>query len=193
VLLARLRRGERAAAADLLDRELEPLYGFVHWRLGPDRDAVDDLVQDTFLVALRRLDDFDARASLHSWLCGIARNKIRELRRSRGRARPRPIEDVLAESDDEIDRILAEVERTDLPDAVLERRETRELVGAALSSLPPDYKAALLAKYVEELSVDEFAARSGRTTKAAESLLGRARIAFAKVLELLAKRRGEFE
>lgn len=194
-LIGRLRRGERAAAAELLDRELEPLYEFVHWRLGPDRDAADDLVQDTFVVALRRLEEFDARASLHTWLCGIARNKIRELRRSRGggRARMRPIEDVLAESDDEIDRILAEVERTEIPDAVLERRETRELVGAALSSLPPDYKAALLAKYVEELSVDEIAARSGRSTKAAESLLGRARTAFAKVFELLARRRGELE
>ncbi|MBM3977486.1 MAG: hypothetical protein FJ299_10910 [Planctomycetes bacterium] len=67
------------------------------------------------------------------------------------------------------------------------------MVGAALSSLPPEYKAALLAKYVEELSVDEIAARSGRTTKAAESLLGRARTAFGKVFELLAKRRGDLE
>lgn len=192
-LIARLRRGERAAAAELLDCELEPLYEFVHWRLGPDRAAADDLVQDTFVVALRRLEDFDARASLHTWLCGIARNKIRELRRRRGRAVPRPIDDVLADSDEDIDRILAEVERTELPEQILARRETQELVGAALSSLPPEYKAALLAKYVEELSVDEIAARSGRTTKAAESLLGRARTAFGKVFELLARRRGDLE
>jgi RNA polymerase sigma-70 factor (ECF subfamily) len=190
-LVARLRRGDRTAAADLLDGHLEPLYEFVHWRLGSDRAAADDVVQDTFVVALRRLDDFDARATMHAWLCGIAKLKIRELRKARGRARQRSIDEVLEESDDEIDRILSDLERTELPEQILQRRETQELVGATLSSLPPEYKAALLAKYVEQLSVGQIAAQSGRSEKAAESLLGRARTAFARVFELLAKKRGE--
>ena len=46
---------------------------------------VEDVVQDTFLVALERLACFDGRSSLHTWLCGIAKNKIRTARR---RARP---------------------------------------------------------------------------------------------------------
>ena len=82
------------------------------------------------------------------------------------------------------------IERTPLPESALELAETKELVGATLSSLPPEYKDALLAKYVEELSTAELAARTGQHEKAAESTLHRARLAFGRVFTLLAKKRG---
>jgi RNA polymerase sigma-70 factor (ECF subfamily) len=186
-LRRRILSGDRAAAGALFERHLDPVYEFVHYRLGADRAAVEDVVQDTFLVALESLESFDERASLHAWLCGIARNKIRASRR---RLRPRPLADVLAESDPEIDAILADVAREPLPDAVLEREETRALVGATLSSLTPEYRAALLSRYVEGRSVSEVADESGLGYKATESRLARARSAFARVFELLARRRG---
>ena len=73
---------------------------------------------------------------------------------------------------------------------MLERRETADLVGATLSSLTPEYRAALVAKYVEGRSVADMAERSGKGLKATESHLHRARLAFARVFELLARRRG---
>jgi RNA polymerase sigma-70 factor, ECF subfamily len=186
-LRQRVLAGDRAAAGALFERHVDLLYEFVHYRLGGDRAAVEDVVADTFLVALESLESFDERASLHAWLCGIARNKIRSSRRKR---RPMALEDVLAESDREIDAILADVAREELPEAVLERRETRELVGATLSSLTPEYRAALIARYVEGRTVAEVAAAGGQNYKAAESRLTRARLAFARVFELLASRRG---
>jgi RNA polymerase sigma-70 factor, ECF subfamily len=186
-LARRLVARETGAADELLAAHLDPLYAFVHWRAGGDRDRTEELVQDTFLAALTGIADFDGRASLHAWLCGIARNKLRAERR---RMRPRSLEDVLAEADPDIDRILADVAREPLPDQVLERRETRALVGATLSSLPPEYRRSLLAKYVDGCSVAEIAARGGKSEKAAESTLTRARVAFARVFELLARRRG---
>jgi RNA polymerase sigma-70 factor (ECF subfamily) len=186
-LRGRVLRGDREAAGVLFRRHLDPVYEFVHYRLGGDRSAVEDVVQDTFLTALEGLSGFDGRSSLSTWLCGIARNKIRSQRRKR---RPMALEDALADAEPEIDALLADVAREPLPEEVLERRETRELVGAALSSLSDDYRAALLGKYVEGRSVDELAAVGGTTFKAAESRLQRARVAFARVFELLAKRRG---
>jgi len=181
----------RPGATDrLLEQHLEPLYAFVHFRLGGRRDEVEDVVQDTFAAALQGIASFDGRSSLQSWLCGIAKNKLRA---SRAKTRPRSLEQALEESDPEIDRILAEVAREPLPLQVLERRETRELVGATLSSLPSDYREALLSKYVQGLSTEELAERAGKSTKAAESTLTRARSAFARVFELLAKRRGGLE
>ena len=56
--------------------------------------------------------------------------------------------------------------------------------------MPPDYREVLVHKYIEELSVGEIAARRGKGMKAAESTLHRARLAFAKVFQLLASRRG---
>jgi RNA polymerase sigma-70 factor (ECF subfamily) len=183
----RILAGDRDAAAHLFEAHLDALYEFAHYRLGGDRGAVEDVVQDTFLVALESLRGFDGRSSLHTWLCGIAKNKIRAHRRKR---RPVALEDALDESSEEIDALLARVASEPLPEWVLERRETRDLVGATLSSLPPEYRRALLAKYVEDKSVAEIAAGAGKSAKAAESTLTRARVAFARVFELLAKRRG---
>lgn len=183
----RLVRRERGAAEELLERHLDALYEFVHYRVGGDRHRAEDLVQDTFVAALEGIQAFDGRSSLHGWLCGIARNKLRNERR---RARPRSLEEVLEAADPEIDLILAEVARTPLPEAVLERRQTQALVGATLSSLPLEYRRSLLAKYVEGSSVAEIARRTGKSEKAAESTLTRARVAFARVFELLAKGRG---
>jgi RNA polymerase sigma-70 factor (ECF subfamily) len=179
--------GDRAAAEGFFTRHLNALYEFVHYRVGGNRVVTEDVVQDTFLTALERLASFDGRSSLHSWLCGIAKNKIRSERR---RLRPVAIEDVLAEADPEIEAILLSIDRTPLPESVLELAETKELVGATLSSLPPEYREALLAKYVEELSTAEIAARAGKHEKAAESTLHRARLAFGRVFTLLAKKRG---
>ncbi|HET6202716.1 MAG TPA: RNA polymerase sigma factor [Planctomycetota bacterium] len=186
LLRDRILAGDRTAAESLVDRHLDALYEFVHYRLGPERDATEDVVQDTFLVVLEKIGDFDGRSGLHTWICGIAKNKIRERRRAR---RPIPLDDLLEEADPEIERILAGVEREPLPEWVLEAKETSELVGAVLSSLPPEYRRALLAKYLEDLPVAEIARRTGRGEKAVESLLTRARTAFARVLALLANRR----
>jgi len=180
--------GDGQAAEQLFRRELDPLYEFVHYRVGRRRELAEEVVQDTFLTAYQRLGAYDGRASLHTWLCGIARNKIRESRRKR---EPRAIEDVLADSDADIDAILSSVEREPLPEWVLEREETAELVGATLSSLPPDYRDALVSKYVDGLSVAQIGSNAGKSEKAAESTLHRARLAFSRVFQLLAKNRGE--
>lgn len=183
----RILDGDRTAAESLFELHLDSLYEFVHYRIGKDRAAAEDVVQDTFLVALERLDGFDGRSSLHTWLCGIAKNKIRARGRKR---RPVPLQDLLEDVDPEICSILSSIEREPLPEWVLEQKETQELVGATLSSLPPAYRKALVEKYVEEKSVAEMAAASGKGEKATESVLHRARVAFARVFELIARKRG---
>ncbi len=188
LLRDRILSGDRDAATALLELHLDSLYEFVHWRVGRNRALAEDVVQDTFLIALERLAAFDGRSSLHTWLCGIAKNRLRTERRKR---RPVRVEDLLAEADPEIDAILAAVDREPLPEWILEQAETQELVGAALSSLPPEYRRVLIDKYVEELSVEEIAKQRRKTPKSAESTLHRARLAFAKIFQLLAKRRGE--
>jgi RNA polymerase sigma-70 factor (ECF subfamily) len=187
LLRDRIVAGERAAAETLLAEHLDPLVQFVHFRLGGDAHGVEDLVQDTFLVALERMGGFDGRSSLHTWLCGIAKNKIRDARRAR---RPQSLQDALLEADPEIEAILAQIAREPLPEHVLELAETRDLVGATLSSLPPDYAQALVQKYVEGRSVAEIARDAKKGDKAIESVLTRARAAFARVFELLAEKRG---
>lgn len=184
-LAARVARGDLDAGRELFGRHAEELYRFAHHRLA-DRGAAEDVVQETFLAALDRIGTFDGRGSLSAWLRGIAKHRIAD----HFRRRPMGLSEALLDADGEIDSILARVSREELPDSALEAKETAELVDATLASLPPEYARALVAKYVEGRSTAELAAEGGRTNKAAESLLLRARRAFAEVFELLARRRG---
>ncbi len=186
----RVLRGDRDAADRLFERHVDALYEFVHYRVGGDRGIAESIVQDTLLVAFQKLSDFAGRSTLHTWMCGIAKKKVMAFRRKR---QPLALDDVLASADADIDFILAGIENEDIPDRILERRETRDLVGATLSSLPPDYRNALIQKYVEERSVAQIGASQGKGEKAAESTLTRARIAFARIFELLARKRGGME
>ncbi len=161
---------------------MDALYEFVHYRVGSDRALAEDVVQDTFVIAIEKIAGFQGSSSLRTWLCGIARNLIRSARRKR---RAASLPDLLEGADDRIFEMLEEIERTELPEWALQRQETAALVGATLSSLPPDYRHALLQKYVEDLSVADMGAVNGRGTKATESLLTRARVAFARVFALL--------
>jgi RNA polymerase sigma-70 factor (ECF subfamily) len=184
----RLLDGDRDTIESFFKGVFDPLYEFTYYRVGCDRTLAESIVQDTLTTGFEKLKDFEGRSTLHAWLYGIAKNKIRALRRAR---RPKSIDELLEDASAEIDAILVKIETEPLPDEVMERKETRELVGAALSSLPPNYREILIAKYVDDLQINEIANRSGRGFKATESLLQRARVAFARVFELLAKKRGE--
>ncbi|HUU09262.1 MAG TPA: sigma-70 family RNA polymerase sigma factor [Phycisphaerae bacterium] len=71
----------------------------------------------------------------------------------------------------------------DGPAAPLEAAETRAQVAAVMDGLPDDQRQAMEWKYMDDLSVREIARRLGRTEKAAETVLYRARNAFREAFE----------
>ena len=76
-----MRRGDAAARRELVDRHARDLFAFAYSLLGNHADA-EDMVQETFLGALRRLDSFEGRASLRTWLGRILVNRVSNLRRA---------------------------------------------------------------------------------------------------------------
>lgn len=190
-LAAALMRGEESALDLLVEAHADAVFEFVLYRVGRVRDLAEDITQDTLLAAVQGIGRFGGQATLRTWLFGIAKNKIREAQRRRGRMRP--LGDILLDADDEIFATLGRIAEEPIPDDVVEREETRGLVGATLSSLPESYRQALTERYVEGRSVPETARRQGRGVKAAESTLHRAKRAFAEVFGLLgtAATRGE--
>ncbi|HEX2314225.1 MAG TPA: RNA polymerase sigma factor [Thermomonospora sp.] len=71
--------------ADVFDAHFTEIHRYVAARLGPD--AAEDVVAETFLTAFRKRDRYDAaRASMRSWLFGIATNLIGKHRRAEVRA-----------------------------------------------------------------------------------------------------------
>ncbi|HVC95460.1 MAG TPA: sigma-70 family RNA polymerase sigma factor [Pirellulales bacterium] len=165
--------GHEAAWRALYERSFDAVYAFVYHRVGRQSHRADEVVQEAWLVAVRRIASFDpARGSFESWLKGIAENVLKNQRRRWTRdARSLPLEACRAEN------TTPNEERT---------LEVRELVALVFTALPGRYQDVLRAKYQEQLSVADIAARSGGTPKSIESLLSRARESFRNAYEKLA-------
>src|SRR5262245_9140468 len=149
-------------AVDAFYREfVDDVFAFACFRLSGHRADAEDVTQETFMTALRQITTFRGESSLRTWLFGIARNKANERLRERQRAERLP-----------------DLEAVDLPEEVARSEDTAARVGAALCELLPEHRRALEDKYVRGLSLADMAARRGRSPKAIESLVVRARRAF---------------
>src|SRR6266478_5198326 len=149
-------RGDEAAWRTLYDASFAALDAYVVWRSAGLRDVADDVVQETWLTAVRRIRDFDPkRGRFLAWLRGIAANVLRGHFRS---------------------KVLQPLVGDDHPapaDTPRERREEAEQIAEALARLPARYEAVLRAKYLDRLGVDEIARDWDENAKAVESLLTR--------------------
>jgi RNA polymerase sigma-70 factor, ECF subfamily len=168
--VAALARADRGAIEELYREMFDPVYAFVYWRVNGVRADAEDVTQETFVTALAQIQRFEARSSLYTWLCGIARNLAHARVRTRGRG------------GDERDPVRAAAPAPAAPDLLLERAQSESLVGAALTELPPHYQRALLDKYVRQRSFVEMAAADGVSAKAVESTVQRAKRALAEAL-----------
>ncbi len=158
--------GEEYAWRTLYDEAFSGLHAYVLWRCGGLRDRADEVVQETWLTAVRRLRTFDpSSGAFASWLRGIAANLLRNhFRRETRRARrTQPLDHEPAVAD------------------AAGPREEAERIARTLAALPEHYEAVLRAKYLDGQSVAAIAEVRGESPKAVESLLTRARQAFREV------------
>jgi RNA polymerase sigma factor (sigma-70 family) len=170
-LVAAVLRKDRKAAAEFVSRHADGVYAYVRHRLAPRQDLVEDLVHDVFLAALAGLSRFTGTASLRAWLLGIARHKVEDYYRRQLRE-PEPLPDTPD---------AGEPASNDLIDEIVDRRRLAEKTDRILGQLPEAYGLALLWRYWENRSVREMAAATGRTEKAIERLLARARARFRQL------------
>jgi RNA polymerase sigma-70 factor (ECF subfamily) len=161
---------DRKATAEFVARHADAVHGYVRRRLLPRVDLVDDLVQEVFIAGLEGLDRFAGTSPLRSWLLGIARHKVEDHYRDCLRSHAAPL--------DETTDLIPDV-RID-HDAALDGSRRRERVEQVLADLPPAYRAVLRWRYWDHRSARDMAARTGRTEKAIERLLARARYEFKR-------------
>ena len=186
--------GDTDAVTALAEAALQPLFAFCLYRVGRNRHLCEEVVQETLVRALRDMDRYEpdrAGNNIFPWLTGLARNEIqRVLRRERAAV---SLEALWERVDRELYDIYSRIDSEPLAEDVLLREETCELVTMTMAQLPPQYREALEAKYVNGKSVRDLAALWSTTEKAAESQLTRARKAFrATFLTLSRNLRTEF-
>ena len=171
-LVADILRRDRKATAQFVSQHTDAIYAYVRHRLSPRTDLVDDMVQDVFVAALGSLAQFRGTASLRAWLLGIARHKVEDFYRKQLRA-TESLDDESAEPAVE----------TPLQDEAIDRQRAQARTQAVLRQLPAQYSIALLWRYWENRSVRDIAEATGKTEKAIERTLARARARFRALWE----------
>ena len=170
-ILQRLHGGDRTAMAELYDRYFDRLYSLVFNQVDRNRDIAEDIVQETFLAALKSAKGFKGRSSAYTWLCSIAYHKVADHYRRQSRERKRMVSGIDVDTVDDVEN----PGRQPQPDSLIESAETRQVVNEALAKLPWDYRQVLILKYVEEMSVLEISQIMDRSPKSIEGLLTRSR------------------
>jgi RNA polymerase sigma-70 factor, ECF subfamily len=138
-LVAACREGQREAFDELVSRFYDRLYRLAYTMAGPG--AAADLVQETFLAALRSLPNFRGEAQLSTWLISILRNQYSLFLRGRRKA--------MAPLEDEGRRLAAPG-----PEPV---GEGVRMIFDRVKELPEDLRLTLVLFYVEGLKYAEIA------------------------------------
>ena len=167
-------KGDADVWREFLSREIPKIYS-MFIKSWPNPSLAEELVQKTVFDAVRGRGGYDtARGGPEEWIYGIARNNIRlELRKRASREG----------TNGDISRYFENIETRLLPDEVLEKQETAEIVRSAIGKLQSREQAVLRAMYLEALPVCDIARRMNITEKAVYSLLYRAKVSLRQELK----------
>jgi RNA polymerase sigma-70 factor (ECF subfamily) len=170
------RTGDLVAFETLVSRYERRIYGLARRLTGSDPDA-EDVTQQTFLSAMQHLADFRETAAFATWLTAIAANAALKVVRKR-RGLPTTSLDAATEADG--DGVVPHPEYIadwrDLPDRLVQRAETRQVLDAAIAELDPGHRAVFLLRDVEDLSVRDTAKALNLTEANVKVRLLRARL-----------------
>ncbi len=170
--VAQARAGEPAAWDVLFHRYQLPLYVYV-FELNHDEQASLDIVQETFIAAVRHIGGLRDDAKFGSWLFGIAHQKC--IQRWRRQQHGEVLFDEIPETPDEFE---------DAPDNLLIRREQEAIFMNLLDQLPVPQRSVLLLHFIEGFSLEEIARVTETQIGTVKSRLHYAKKALRKLMEV---------
>lgn len=158
---------DEAAFRAWYEAALPRVHRYLFHRCGRDRSLAEELTQETFVEAIRSRRRFSGREDPLNWVIGIARHRLADHFRRRER-QERGVINLVARG------LAVSTPPSDDGD---------EELAAALAALPAMQRAAVVLRYLDDLSVREVARLLGRSEKAVESLLSRGRDALRHTYE----------
>jgi RNA polymerase sigma-70 factor (ECF subfamily) len=172
-LLDGLRRHDRHACTDLLHRFMPRLYRLA-FQITGSADEAEDVLQESFIQACRRIDCFAGRGGLGSWLYRIVLNTA--LMRLRRRT-PVTVSLTAVRDPDTLPWVAQGRDDAGDPGARVLSYELREVLEQAILALPDSLRAAVVLRDVEGLSTGAAAKALGISEAAVKARLHRARLA----------------
>lgn len=181
--LEALQNGDKAEFARLIDAYSNQIYRLALKMVNDPQDA-EDVLQETFIKALRSIRNFEGRSSLSTWLYRIAVNEALMLLRKR-----RPDLNVISMEEERQDQEgeSEPVEIVDwccLPEHELESAESRRFLNQAMQRLSPALRAVFVLRDIEGLPVRETAESLGISEVAVKTRLLRARLKMREALSV---------
>ena len=172
-LMLRVKRGDRAAFATLVEKYKQPVMNFIFRSLRDETEA-EDLSQNVFLQVYKSRDRYQRTAKFSTWLFTIARNLcLNEIRR-RSRHPADSLEESHAEHEDQPQRQY-EDRKVTLPTESILHGELAGKIQEALAGLPENQRTAILLCQQDELSYEEIAEILDCSLSATKSLIHRGR------------------
>ena len=185
MLIERLRAQDSSVLEILMERYSPRIYRVAFGITRSHGDA-EEVVQDVFVTLFRKIDSFEGRAALGTWLYRVAANAALIKRRGKRAEVEVHLEDYLptfkADGHREGDRTMLLADWSETPERELLSGEAREILEEGLALLPDHYRAILVLRDVEELSNEEVAEALGESVASVKSRLHRARMALREVL-----------
>ena len=178
-MIASILAGDTQQYHDLIRPYERSVYKMAFSFVKNEADA-EDVAQEAFLKAFRKLADFRGQAKFSTWLISITLNEARGRLRRRD-AVPMESIDRTAEEGGQISPALLRDWR-EVPSEALERKEIRAILIEAIGHLSPLYREVLLMRDVEEFSIEETAAALTITPGTVKVRLHRARMMMQKEL-----------
>ena len=184
-LIQRLRAHDAAALETLIERHGSRVYR-VAFGITRNHPEAEEVAQDVFLTLFRKIDLFEGRAALSTWLYRVAANAALIRRRGKRVELEMSLESWLPTFRDdghrEGDRTFLLADWSSTQESALLSGEARKILDRALEQLPDHYRALLVLRDVEELSNEEVAEMLGESVSSVKSRLHRARMALREVL-----------
>ncbi len=181
-LVDAIRRGEAAAFEQLVRRHGARLLAAGR-RILRDTQLAEDCLQETFIKAFSKIDTFEGRSSLATWLHAIMVNQaLMKLRKDRP-GRLEQIDDLMPQFDSDACRLEAPWSHLATPDELLEQSQSRRLVQSQIERLPETYRIVLQLRDIEEHDTATVAKILEISEGAVKVRLHRARSALKALLE----------
>lgn len=184
-LIERLRRGDTQALELLMTRYSGRVYRLAFGITRNEADA-EEIVQDVFLTLFRKIDTFEERSALGTWIYRVTANASLIKRRGKRVELEVHLEDYLPrfleDGHREGDRDVLCADWSQRPDEAAQAVETRAVLTQALERLPDTYRAVVLLRDLEGLSNEEVAEVLGESVASVKSRLHRARMALREQL-----------
>lgn len=168
-VVAQVLSGDRDAFRVVVERHSQSLFRLAYRMTGNEQDA-EDVVQETFLRAYRRLNKFESRSSFSTWLYRIAVNLSLDQSRKRRQMDERQV----SPNPELPDPLLALPSTDPSTERLVLSAEVRKKVEATLNELTEKEKAAFVLRHYEGMSIEEVGRAMGLRANAAKNNIFRA-------------------